>query len=431
MHKMFKTKLTRWSRLDNAAKIFPATSGKKDARVFRFACELTEEVDPKVLQQALDQTMESFPLFRSVLRKGLFWYYFESSDLEPVVREEYRLPCSNLYVRDQKNLLFEVTYYQKRINFEVFHALTDGTGALHFLRMLVYSYLTIKHKDIFEDNMPLIDYDASHEAQRDDSFQRYYSDEWKKKNKKLKEDIPKYRAFQIKGQKTEYGHMQITEGVMSAKAVLEKAKEYHVTMTVFLTAILLCSIEKEMTVRQRKKPVSLMIPVNLRNYYPSNSARNFFGWIDIGYYFLEQSDRFEDVVLFVKQFFEKELTKERIAIRMHELISLECNPILRIVPLELKTIFLQIGTALSFSAGTAIFSNLGKITMPEELSPYIRLFDVFTSTPKKELSICSYNDNLVLTISSHFESTDIEKNFFRMLSDMGIEIEIAAKRYEV
>lgn len=183
---MFKTKLTRWSRLDNAAKIFPATSGKKDVRVFRFACELTEYVDPEILQQALDRTMELFPLFRSVLRKGLFWYYFESSDLKPVAKKEYRLPCSGLYIRDQKNLLFEVTYYQKRINFEVFHALTDGTGALHFLRMLVYSYLTIKHKDVFGDRMPVIDYDVSHEAQRDDSFQRYYSEEWKRKNKKLK-----------------------------------------------------------------------------------------------------------------------------------------------------------------------------------------------------------------------------------------------------
>lgn len=427
---MFKTKLTKWSRLDNAAKIFPATSGKKDVRVFRFACELTEEVDPIVLQQALNETMESFPLFRSVLRKGLFWYYFESSELEPVVKEEYRPPCSSIYIRDQKNLLFEVTYFHKRINFEVFHALTDGTGALHFLRMLVYSYLTMKHRDVFAHNMPVIDYDASHEAQKDDSFQKYYSDEWKKANKQLKQDIPKYRAFQLKGERIEYGHMQITEGVMSAKAMLAKAKEYNTTMTVLLTAVLLCAIQMEMTVRQKKKPVSLMIPVNLRNYYPSNSARNFFGWIDIGYDFLRDSDQLEDVIEFVKQFFKKELTKERMAIRMHELISLECNPILRMVPLELKTLFIQIGSVLSFSSDTAIFSNIGKITMPEPFAPYIRLFDVFTSTPKKELSICSYNDNLVLTVSSQFESTDIEKNFFRILSGMGIEIEIAAKRYK-
>ena len=78
--------------------------------------------------------MELFPLFRSVLRKGLFWYYFESSDLKPVAKKEYRLPCSGLYIRDQKNLLFEVTYYQKRINFEVFHALNRWNGGITFFK---------------------------------------------------------------------------------------------------------------------------------------------------------------------------------------------------------------------------------------------------------------------------------------------------------
>ena len=65
----------RWSRLDNAAKIFPSTSSRKDPKVFRFSCELTEPVDGQTLQFALDRTMEKFPFYRSVLKKGLFWYY--------------------------------------------------------------------------------------------------------------------------------------------------------------------------------------------------------------------------------------------------------------------------------------------------------------------------------------------------------------------
>lgn len=40
----------KWSRLDNAAKIFPSTSSKKDPKVFRFSCELTEPVDGQTLQ---------------------------------------------------------------------------------------------------------------------------------------------------------------------------------------------------------------------------------------------------------------------------------------------------------------------------------------------------------------------------------------------
>ena len=49
---------SKWRKLDNAALAFPLVTGKDDTRVFRFYCELKEEVDPELLQQALDETME-------------------------------------------------------------------------------------------------------------------------------------------------------------------------------------------------------------------------------------------------------------------------------------------------------------------------------------------------------------------------------------
>ena len=100
---------------------------KKIRECFVFYCELKEEVNPDVLQEALNQTIETFPTFLMVLRKGLFWHYLEPCNLRPIVKEEYKEPCSRLYIKDKKTLLFEVTYYKKRINFEVFHVLTDGT----------------------------------------------------------------------------------------------------------------------------------------------------------------------------------------------------------------------------------------------------------------------------------------------------------------
>lgn len=147
---MFEQKRAYWRSLDNAAKLFSAASSPKDTRVFRFYCELKEEVKEEILQEALNQTIQKYPVFLSVMRKGLFWHYLEKSELRPVVREEYKEPCSSLYVRDKKTLLFEVTYYKKRINFEVFHALTDGTGATEFLRELVKNYLYLIHEEDLE-----------------------------------------------------------------------------------------------------------------------------------------------------------------------------------------------------------------------------------------------------------------------------------------
>ena len=86
--------IRKWTSLDNAAKIFPPTSSSRDPKVFRFACELYETVDARILQHALDQTVKKFSFYRSTLKKGLFWYYFEENALRPVVKEEDQPLCA-------------------------------------------------------------------------------------------------------------------------------------------------------------------------------------------------------------------------------------------------------------------------------------------------------------------------------------------------
>ena len=96
---MTQDRHVEWMRLDNAGKIFPATSDKRDTGVFRVSCELKEYVDPGCLQRALDAALRRFPYFLFVLRVGLFWYYLERGDFIPQVHEEDRPVCSPLYNR--------------------------------------------------------------------------------------------------------------------------------------------------------------------------------------------------------------------------------------------------------------------------------------------------------------------------------------------
>ena len=100
---------SEWNKLDNAAKIFPAAQSKKDTQVFRFSCELYKTVNKGLLQKATEDTLEEFDIFKSILRRGLFSYYLEESDIKPIVREEYKIPCSLIYQRNNHKLLFEVT----------------------------------------------------------------------------------------------------------------------------------------------------------------------------------------------------------------------------------------------------------------------------------------------------------------------------------
>lgn len=415
---MFEQKRAYWRSLDNAAKLFSAASSPKDTRVFRFYCELKEEVKEEILQEALNQTIQKYSVFLSVMRKGLFWHYLEKSELRPVVREEYKEPCSSLYVRDKKTLLFEVTYYKKRINFEVFHALTDGTGATEFLRELVKNYLYLIHEEDLEP-VELSNQYLTVKDQEDDSFSRYYDPDFPRKKKK------KIRAVQIKKGGKGYEELQINEASMSVKELLGIAREKKVSMSVLLTAAFICAIHEEMSRMQEKKPVILMVPVNLRKIFPSDSMLNFFGYIEPGYQFGGGKDSFEDVLEAVKLYFQENLSKEHMAGRMNELIAIEKHKILKWAPLELKNRCIRAGAKMAEQEVTAVLSNMSVVKMPEDYAQYIEKFGVYTSTNRTELCICSFQDTLSLGFTSRYDSTNIQRNFYRILKELGVSVKVA------
>ncbi len=415
---MFEQKRAYWRSLDNAAKLFSAASSPKDTRVFRFYCELKEEVKEEILQEALNQTIQKYPVFLSVMRKGLFWHYLEKSELRPVVREEYKEPCSSLYVRDKKTLLFEVTYYKKRINFEVFHALTDGTGATEFLRELVKNYLYLIHEEDLEP-VELSNQYLTVKDQEDDSFSRYYDPDFPRKKKK------KIRAVQIKKGGKGYEELQINEASMSVKELLGIAREKKVSMSVLLTAAFICAIHEEMSRMQEKKPVILMVPVNLRKIFLSDSMLNFFGYIEPGYQFGGGKDSFEDVLEAVKLYFKENLSKEHMAGRMNELIAIEKHKILKWAPLELKNRCIRAGAKMAEQEVTAVLSNMSVVKMPEDYAQYIEKFGVYTSTNRTELCICSFQDTLSLGFTSRYDSTNIQRNFYRILKELGASVKVA------
>ena len=148
--------------------------------------------------------------------------------------------------------------------------------------------------------------------------------------------------------------MSITEVCIPVKEIHSRAKASGVSITVFLTAALIWAIHEEVPQNQLKKPIGLMIPVNLRNYFPSQSMANFFGWIEISCYFQPETT-FKDILESVKEQFKKELSRDVIAAKLNDLVSLEKNPVLRLVPLEIKTPFLLAGTTLGGRSITAIY----------------------------------------------------------------------------
>lgn len=405
-----------WWTLDNAAKIFPPTGSSHDSKVFRFVCELQEEVSPPLLQKALDKTIERFPMYRSVMKRGWFWYYLEDSTLPAKIREEDSPPCCPIYPSIRRSLLFRVLYYRKRISLEVYHALTDGTGALNFLCTLVYEYLLLRHPDEFPKPFPALPYDASQSQRQTDSFQKYYE----KPARRLPGSSP--AAYQLKGERLPRNHLAILEGRMPLEDILACARAKGATLTELMAAVFLLALQEGMRVRDRKKPVVITIPVNLRNYFPSESARNFFATINVGYDFGKGDGSLESVLAEVKRSFQANLTEERMREQMNTLCALEHSIPLRLVPLPIKDIVLRIANWLTSRGITASFSNIGRVSMPEEMNRHIHLFNVFTSAGMLQACACSFHGQYIVSFASPFRSCETERIFFRKLSQMGIDV---------
>lgn len=401
-------KTKRWYKLDNAAKIFPPTTDQYDPKTFRFAVSLKEEVEENYLQEALEETLKDYPIFQSTLKKGFFWYYLEESDAKPIVKKEERIPCDYMY-----GLLYRVSYYKKRINLEVSHTLSDATGSLAFLKALTATYLKKKYQiqEIFVMDT------ASAAEKSDDSFEKYYL-----KAKLHKKKIER-KSYKVKGLDYPENRIKIIEGLMDTEKVHALAKKYGTTITIYLTSLLIDSIGKQMTMREKKRPVYITVPVNLRKYFPSQTIRNFFNTISISYRFRENSS-FEDILQKVSKQFQENLTKEELAYKMSDLVVLENIFILRLIPRFVKDWVLKLSFAITRKMHTMTLSNIGVIEMPETLKNYIDYFDVFASTDGIQACMCSYDNKMMISFTSHFLNSEIEKNFFRALRKENIEITI-------
>ena len=160
-----------WRRLDNSAKIFPLSTGKRYSTVFRLSVLLKEDIIPELLQEAVIETLEKYQSFKVKIKKGFFWHYLENNTKQPIVEEESDYPCKYIDPTLNRGYLFKVTYFKNKINMDIFHALTDGNSGTVFFREIVYTYLEKCHpKELKAENRIVrkIEYDT------EDSYKKNY-----------------------------------------------------------------------------------------------------------------------------------------------------------------------------------------------------------------------------------------------------------------
>ena len=415
-----KKKDLRWEKLDNTANLFPVIASQNVSNVYRVSVTLNEEIDEVLLQKSVEKVLPYFDVFNYRLKKGMFWYYFETNKRPvPKVQKEDTYPCMYINPQTNKEYLFRVTYFERRINLEVFHVLTDGNGAFAFLKEITYQYLRYKHAEFKDMNVNGLQADTS--LDKEDSYVKNYK-------KKAKKNYKTEKAVIVTGEKLPVNNMGIIHGYLDLAGVKTMAKKYNVTINQLLVGTYVWSVYKEcLNSMQDKRPISVCVPVNLRPYFNSCTLRNFFAVVTATFKAEKEDYTYEEVIGIIAESLNKQINKENLENLLSYNVSNEKNKLIRGVPLVLKNFIMKIVYNRSARANTGTITNLGVLSIADEYKAYIDKFHAMISMSKGQnlkAAICSYQDKLVFTFTSSVRDTAVQKTFFRKFTEEGVNVSI-------
>lgn len=422
MKKKQPTKSLHWVRLDNAAKIYPAARRRNWSNVFRQSITLTDEVDTAVLKSALSRTVARFPAIAARLRRGVFWYYLQQMDTAPELCPEHSYPLVYMSNEEMRKCAFRVIAYKKRIAVEFFHSLTDGTGAMMFLKSLVAEYLEQKYSiEIPNECGVLSRTDAPTDDELEDSFLKHSG------TIAAKRDISS--AFRATGDSPIGGFHYLTCFKISSDDMLNLAHKHNVTLTVFIAAAMmkaLLNLQNETRPSYKRKPVRILIPVNLRKIFKSNTLRNF------AMYTVPEADprlgeySFDELCNIIKCRMGLEVNAKFMSTMIATNVNDERNPLVRLVPLPVKNLVMKaVFNRVGERTSSMSLSNLGRVEFPEIMQKYISRVDFILgvqATAPYNCGVISYGDTVYINIIRNICSAGLEQHFFKVLQEMGLSV---------
>lgn len=409
-------------RLDNAANIYPASMSKHYSSLYRMRVTMTEDIDTEILQAALVAAARRIPTFLCTLKAGTFWWYLDRTGKDPQLLPLRSLRRFNF--AEQGGLLYRVSAEGRQIFLDVFHALTDGFGAMSFLLTLSAEYIhrrygvTISYNDLALDVK-----DRPVYAEVEDSFKSVFTG----RRGQLEKNVD---AYHIRGAVLPNSGVKDLRLVMPVDSVMDVCRRYDCTITDLLTATMLWALQEEHRqdpARRKRSVFKVSVPVNLRPMYGSRTVRNFSSYVNLGVDIVNGYLTFPRIVKTVKAQKKRALKDTELEPKIAANVELEEMLIVRMLPLFIKHPIIDIINLLHgdrFCSQT--LSNMGNVNVPAEMVPYITDLDFMLGRQRGNSGACScvgYNGKLFFHMTRKIARDGFESEVLRQLSALGIPVE--------
>ncbi|MEG2428929.1 MAG: alcohol acetyltransferase [Oscillospiraceae bacterium] len=416
--------MDKWYSLDNAGKLFPAVTTNKNTSIYRVSAILKQEINKEFLQQAVLMIADRFPMITMTIHQGVFWSYLEKNEKPFKIKEDNNYPCYSMTLEPNDRYLFRVLYYANRVSLEVFHMLTDGGGAMEYFKTLLWQYLTLCGVKIETEGKILLPTQDVKSYEMEDSFSSNYKTT---QTPRIKTPM----AYRVTGTPFENYGNNVIHGSLNAKELNAYAKSLGVTITTFLTALLIYSINEQNAHLSTSKPVAVAIPVNFRKMFESKTLRNFVGAVNVNAQ-NEGEIKNNDINQIIKAIdndIKRQTQKDYLQNLISNNVKFEINKGTKLIPSFLKNICIGIGyNVVGAKKKTTTLSNLGNISLPTKMAEYIDSFEAIlypSQISPISCSVCSYENKMVISFTRSIKQADIFKTFFRYLSkEVGLDIQI-------
>ena len=415
----------RWMRLDNAAKIYPAAKRRNWNNFFRLSATLTEPVDTEVLRRALDVTVRRFPSIAVRLRRGAFWYYLEEIPKAPAIQAEKSCPLAHAPFYEVRQCAFRVLVYHERIAVEFFHALTDGTGALVFLKSLLAEYLSQKYGLVIPAEKGVLGRLEEPSAEEvEDSFARYAGD--------VKLSRREATAYHLSGTPEPDGYKDIVTMMIPADKLRDCARGFGISVTELLCAAMMQAIldiqAKDVPRRAARKPVKVLLPVNLRTLFPSATLRNFASYITPEIDPRMGDCSFDELCQLVHHKMGIENNRRTMRAKFAANVASERSPVLRVMPLFIKNIAMKaVFDTVGECKSCLCLSNLGRVELPEVMMPYVTRMDFIIGVQARAPHNCgviTWNGTAYINCIRNIREPELELAFYRVLHRLGLPVKV-------
>lgn len=420
-----------WFRLDTAALIFPAIMRKNWSNAFRMSVEMKDDIDPDILQQAVNDLQERFPSFYVRLCRGFFWYYLRKINTQVTVQSDFAYPLTHMNKRELSKCCLRVLYYRNRIAVEFFHSLTDGSGGKIFISTLAARYISLRYGiDVPANDTVLDPMEHPSDAELEDSF-------WKNaaiRASSRTEDA----AYRLKGEPIKDGFLHITTGIISTKELLAKAHEYNCTITCLLASVMaecISTMQAEKCERRKCRPVKITIPVDLRRLYNSRTLRNFALTLNPGIDPRLGDHTIEELCAVFKHQLALEATPQKMSGMIAANVLPQRNILIRLCPVFVKNLVMDaVYRASGEKNGCLNISNLGKVKLPAVMEGYLKRMDFVVGVQRSypnNCSVISCGDVTCINMIRNIHGSELERRFFSRLVELGVAVEIESNRRKV